>query len=159
MSRSPGSGLYGKEVWCWIRTETLSGACVQDRVAREKLMRSSTSRLIYPLGNSHALAANGIPEHPKVNFCKVQFKYTYRQTNAYPYIVLENIYVFPSSPIFFERSFQGLYEDLFFVTSRRFVKDEVFINAREEAFTNALSTVVKEFANVFFGSYPVSNCR
>lgn len=30
--------------------------------------------------------------------------------NAYPYIVLENVYVFPGSPVFFERSFQGLYE-------------------------------------------------
>ncbi|EFN82881.1 FAD synthetase [Harpegnathos saltator] len=79
--------------------------------------------------------------------------------NAYPYIVLENVYVFPGSPVFFERSFQGLYEDLLSTTNKRFVKDEVFINAREEAFTNALSVVVKEFPNVSFGSYPVSNCR
>lgn len=39
------------------------------------------------------------------------------------------------------------------------MKKEVFINAREELFANALSTVVKEFPNVSFGSYPVSNSR
>ncbi|XP_032678874.1 FAD synthase-like isoform X2 [Odontomachus brunneus] len=96
---------------------------------------------------------------PKKATLKFNLNIRTGKPNAYPYIVLENVYVFPGSPIFFERSFQGLYEDLLSVTSRRFVKDEVFINAREEAFTNALSTVVKEFANVSFGSYPVSNYR
>jgi len=44
-------------------------------------------------------------------------------------------------------------------TNKRFVKEEIFINVREDLFANALSTVVKEFPNVSFGSYPVSNCR
>lgn len=30
--------------------------------------------------------------------------------NAYPYIVLENVYVFPGSPVFFQKSFQSLYK-------------------------------------------------
>lgn len=30
--------------------------------------------------------------------------------NTYPYIVLENVYVFPGSPVFFENSFQSLYQ-------------------------------------------------
>jgi len=49
-------------------------------------------------------------------------------------------------------------QDLF-STKRRFVKEELFTNAAEETYANALSTVVKEFPNVSFGSYPVSNCR
>ncbi|KAL6254951.1 hypothetical protein P5V15_014293 [Pogonomyrmex californicus] len=78
--------------------------------------------------------------------------------NIYPYIVMENVYVFPGSPVFFEISFQRLYEELLSM-NRKFIKDEVFIDAKEESFANALSTVVKEFPNVSFGSYPVSNCR
>ncbi|XP_020295735.1 FAD synthase-like isoform X2 [Pseudomyrmex gracilis] len=78
--------------------------------------------------------------------------------NAYPYIVLNNVYVFPGSPVFFEKSFKCLYKELL-STNGRFVKEEVFIQAWEEVFANALSTVVKEFPNVSFGSYPVSNCR
>ncbi|CAL1688628.1 unnamed protein product [Lasius platythorax] len=77
---------------------------------------------------------------------------------TYLYIVLENVYVFPGSPVFFEKSFQNLYKELL-STNRRFIKEELFINAREEIFVNALSTVVKEFPNVTFGSYPVNNCR
>lgn len=120
---------------------------------------------------------------PKKASLKFNLNMCTGRPNAYPYIVLENVYVFPGSPVFFERSFQGLYEviltqnysqqfpnnlyllmlrvlqDLLSTTNKKFVKDEVFINAREEAFTNALSTVVKEFPNVSFGSYPVSNCR
>lgn len=105
--------------------------------------------------------------------------------NIYPYITLENVYVFPGSPIFLEKSFQSLYEVnvlvrifllivliklncIIFIltlfqellsTNKRFVKEEMFINVREDLFANALSTVVKEFPNVSFGSYPVSNCR
>ncbi|XP_014481204.1 PREDICTED: FAD synthase-like isoform X2 [Dinoponera quadriceps] len=96
---------------------------------------------------------------PKKASLKFNLNVRTGKPNAYPYIVLENVYVFPGSPVFFERSFRGLYEDLLSTTKKRFVKDEVFINAREEAFTNALSMVVKEFPNVSFGSYPVSNCR
>lgn len=33
--------------------------------------------------------------------------------NTYPYIVLENVYVFPGSPVFFEKSFQSLYQVVF----------------------------------------------
>lgn len=44
-------------------------------------------------------------------------------------------------------------------TDRRFIKEELFINAWEEVFVNALSAVVKEFPTVTFGSYPVNNCR
>lgn len=77
---------------------------------------------------------------------------------TYLYIKLENVYVFPGSPVFFEKSFQHLYKELL-STNRIFVKEEVFINAREDIFVNALSTTVKEFPNVTFGSYPVNNCR
>ncbi|XP_011347854.2 FAD synthase isoform X1 [Ooceraea biroi] len=80
------------------------------------------------------------------------------EPSAYPYIALENVYVFPGSPVFFERIFQSLYKDLL-STNRRFVKEELFINTTEETYANALSTVAKEFPSVSFGSYPVSNCR
>ncbi|XP_039304115.1 FAD synthase isoform X2 [Solenopsis invicta] len=78
--------------------------------------------------------------------------------NIYPYIVLGNVYVFPGSPVFLEKAFQNLYEELL-SANKRFIKEEVFIDAREDLFANALSTVVKEFPNVSFGSYPVSDCR
>ncbi|XP_012235907.1 FAD synthase-like isoform X2 [Linepithema humile] len=94
-----------------------------------------------------------IPQKASLNFGLNPAK-----PNTYPYIVLENVYVFPGSPVFFQKSFQSLYKELL-STNRRFVKEEVFINAREESFANALSTVVKEFPNVSFGSYPVSNSR
>ncbi|XP_011879198.1 PREDICTED: FAD synthase-like [Vollenhovia emeryi] len=81
-----------------------------------------------------------------------------RKPNIFPYITLENVYVFPGSPVFLKKSFQNLYEELL-STNKRFVKDEMFINTREDLFANALSTVAKEFPNVSFGSYPVSNCR
>ncbi|KAL0111642.1 hypothetical protein PUN28_013079 [Cardiocondyla obscurior] len=78
--------------------------------------------------------------------------------NTYPYITLENVHVFPGSPAFLKKSFQSLYEDLL-KTNKKFVKEEVFIDAREDLFANSLSTVAKEFPNVSFGSYPVNNCR
>lgn len=78
--------------------------------------------------------------------------------NTFPYIALENVYVFPGSPVFFERSFKSWYKDLL-STNRGFVKEELFSTAREETYADALSTVAKEFPNVSFGSYPVSNCR
>ncbi|XP_071651115.1 FAD synthase isoform X3 [Temnothorax longispinosus] len=88
----------------------------------------------------------------------LKFGLNTNKPNSFPYITLENIYVFPGSPVFLEKSFQNLYEELL-STNKRFVKEEVFIDAREDLFANALSTVVKEFPNVSFGSYPVNNCR
>lgn len=33
-----------------------------------------------------------------------------RKQNMFPYIALGNVYVFPGSPVFFEKSFKNLYE-------------------------------------------------
>lgn len=52
-----------------------------------------------------------------------------------------------------------VFQELLSAVDKRFVKDEVFLNAKEETFADALSMVVKEFPNVSFGSYPVNNCR
>jgi hypothetical protein len=54
--------------------------------------------------------------------------------------------------------YYALFQELL-SANKRFIKEEVFIDAREDLFANALSTVVKEFPNVSFGSYPVSDCR
>ncbi|KAI4482998.1 hypothetical protein M0802_013518 [Mischocyttarus mexicanus] len=79
-----------------------------------------------------------------------------RNSVRYPCVVLENVYIFPGSPIFFEKSFGILYKELF-SSNRYFAKDEIYLNAKEELFANALTFISKEFPNVSFGSYPVSN--
>ncbi|XP_015177323.1 PREDICTED: FAD synthase-like isoform X2 [Polistes dominula] len=79
-----------------------------------------------------------------------------RKSVRYPCVTLENVYIFPGSPIFFEKSFGILHKELF-SSNRYFAKDEIYLNAKEELFANALTLVSKEFPNVSFGSYPVSN--
>lgn len=49
-----------------------------------------------------------------------------------------------------------LLQDLF-TAPQTFVKNELYIDAKEELFANALSKVSKEFSNVAFGSYPVTD--
>ncbi|XP_023290065.1 FAD synthase isoform X2 [Orussus abietinus] len=71
----------------------------------------------------------------------------------FPCVTLKNVYVFPGSPWFFEESFGSLYKELF-GTNRHFVKKEIFLNAAEETFADALTEVSKEFPQVTFGSYP-----
>lgn len=41
-----------------------------------------------------------------------------------------------------------------FGTNKNFVTTQVFLNAREEVFADALTSVSKEFPLVNFGSYP-----
>lgn len=43
-----------------------------------------------------------------------------------------------------------------FKTNRRFVKEELYINAKEDSYAEALTTVAAQFPRVAFGSYPVS---
>ncbi|XP_047352491.1 FAD synthase-like [Vespa velutina] len=74
----------------------------------------------------------------------------------YPCITLKNIYVFPGSPLFFEKSFGILCKQLF-LTNKYFAKDEIYLNAKEELFANTLTILSNKFPNVSFGSYPVSN--
>lgn len=127
--------------------------------------------------NDASSLAYKMAQIPQKAFLKFGSNPNMEKAITYLYIVLENVYVFPGSPVFFEKSFQNLYKvnvlmkllEIFFnlytlfqellSTNRRFIKEELFINAREEIFVNALSTVVKEFPNVTFGSYPVNNCR
>lgn len=72
---------------------------------------------------------------------------------AYPCIKLKNVCVFPGSPNFLRGSFGSLCNKLF-GTNKNFVTTEVFLNAREEVFADALTSVSKEFPFVNFGSYP-----
>ncbi|KAL2726675.1 FAD synthase-like [Vespula squamosa] len=74
----------------------------------------------------------------------------------YPCVTLENVYIFPGSPIFFEKSFGILCKQLF-STNKYFAKDEIYLNAKEELFANTLTILSNKFPNVSFGSYPVSN--
>ncbi|XP_011497180.1 PREDICTED: FAD synthase-like, partial [Ceratosolen solmsi marchali] len=71
----------------------------------------------------------------------------------FPCIILKNVYVFPGSPAFLQVNFKNLYKILF-DTKKRFIQQELFLNASEDVFANALSTASKEFPNIVFGSYP-----
>nr|XP_033342694.1 FAD synthase-like isoform X1 [Megalopta genalis]XP_033342695.1 FAD synthase-like isoform X1 [Megalopta genalis] len=75
---------------------------------------------------------------------------------AYPCIAVQNVFVFPGSPVFFEVSFPALCKELF-AGYKSFSTVEVFVNAREDTFANILNEVVQKFPNVSFGSYPESN--
>ncbi|XP_076244283.1 FAD synthase [Calliopsis andreniformis] len=74
----------------------------------------------------------------------------------YPCIVMQNVFVFPGSPMFFKVSFRAICKELF-AGCKRFATIEVFINASEESFANALTAVAREHPNVAFGSYPERN--
>lgn len=76
----------------------------------------------------------------------------------YPCIVMRNVYVFPGSPLYLEKSFRALHEELF-STNKSFSRTEVYVNAREESFADVLSTVAKECPSVAIGSYPVNDQR
>ncbi|KAG9435973.1 FAD synthase [Apis mellifera carnica] len=75
---------------------------------------------------------------------------------TYPYVIIENVYIFPGSPIFFEKSFQTLCKE-FFTYCKKFATTEIYINAKEESFADILRKVALEFSNVTFGSYPERN--
>nr|XP_031835721.1 FAD synthase-like isoform X1 [Nomia melanderi]XP_031835722.1 FAD synthase-like isoform X2 [Nomia melanderi] len=78
------------------------------------------------------------------------------ETFPYPCVVVENVYIFPGSPKFFESSFQSLCKELF-AGYKRFATTEVFINAGEDSFAHILNDVVQNYPNVSFGSYPECN--
>ncbi|XP_058797357.1 FAD synthase-like [Phymastichus coffea] len=71
----------------------------------------------------------------------------------FPCVILENVYVFPGSPVFLQTGFGSLYKILF-NTGHRFAHEELYLNAVESKFADALTAVSKEFPNVIFGSYP-----
>ena len=54
---------------------------------------------------------------------------------------------------YYFNTLKSFYQVLF-DTSNRFSHEELYINASEEVFADALTTVSKEFPNVIFGSYP-----
>lgn len=61
--------------------------------------------------------------------------------NTYPYIVLENVYVFPGSPVFFEKSFQSLYK----VNILMRVRDKLLLII----FFNTIRTLIFYFRSYF----------
>ncbi|XP_014211848.1 FAD synthase-like [Copidosoma floridanum] len=71
----------------------------------------------------------------------------------FPCVILKNVYVFPGSPVYLQIGFESLYRILF-DSNNRFVHLELYLNAYEETFANALTKVAEEFPNVIFGSYP-----
>lgn len=78
------------------------------------------------------------------------------RTLSYPCVNVKNVYVFPGSPIFLQKSFGNVYKELF-AANKNFVMKELHLRAREELFADALTAVSKEFPNVTFGSYPTIN--
>lgn len=75
---------------------------------------------------------------------------------SFPCIVMENIYIFPGSPIFFKPSFYAVCKDLF-IDRNSFATSKIYINAKEESFADILRAVAQECPNVSFGSYPEVN--
>ncbi|PBC32441.1 FAD synthetase [Apis cerana cerana] len=75
---------------------------------------------------------------------------------TYPYVIIENVYIFPGSPVFFEKSFQTLCKE-YFTYCKKFATTEIYINAKEESFADILRKVALEYSNVTFGSYPERN--
>ncbi|XP_043265070.1 FAD synthase-like isoform X1 [Colletes gigas] len=90
---------------------------------------------------------------PTKSVLKFGINETTGQAFPYPCIVMENVFVFPGSPRFFESNFQALCKE-FFAGYRGFTTTEVYVNANEESFANILTAVVRECPNVSFGSYP-----
>ncbi|XP_008554333.1 FAD synthase [Microplitis demolitor] len=74
----------------------------------------------------------------------------------FPCVNVDNVYIFPGSPIYFEPLFKNLCQEIF-NAHKKFFKKELYIDAKEDVFANALTSVAKEFPNVAFGSYPISN--
>ncbi|CAD6216862.1 GSCOCG00012894001-RA-CDS, partial [Cotesia congregata] len=74
----------------------------------------------------------------------------------FPCVNVENVYVFPGSPIYFEPLFKSLCKEIF-NAHKSFCKKELYINGKEDVFANALTSVANEFPDVAFGSYPVSD--
>ncbi|XP_066595657.1 FAD synthase-like isoform X2 [Prorops nasuta] len=112
------------------------------------------NRFGYKDASSPAYKMAKIPTKAKLIFTKDK---STGQRVAYPCIVLNNVFVFPGSPVFLEKSFGNMCEELFH-TNQQFVKDELHINVTEEKFANALTRVTKELPSVTFGSYPENNC-
>lgn len=75
---------------------------------------------------------------------------------TFPFVMVENVYIFPGSPTFFETSFQTLCKECF-ANCKSFAATEVYINAKEESFADVLYAVAREYPNVTFGSYPEYN--
>ncbi|CAL7941569.1 unnamed protein product [Xylocopa violacea] len=78
------------------------------------------------------------------------------QPLAYPCVTIQNVYIFPGSPVFFEMSFTALCKALF-ANNKSFAFTEIYINAMEDTFADILSAVAQEYSNVSFGSYPERN--
>ncbi|KAH0567380.1 FAD synthase-like [Cotesia glomerata] len=78
------------------------------------------------------------------------------QLLKFPCVNVENVYVFPGSPIYFEPLFKSLCKEIF-NAHKRFCKRELYIDAKEDVFANALTSVANEFPDVAFGSYPISD--
>ncbi|XP_074102839.1 FAD synthase isoform X2 [Cotesia typhae] len=74
----------------------------------------------------------------------------------FPCVNVENVYVFPGSPIYFEPLFKSLCKEIF-NAHKSFCKKELYIDAKEDVFANALTSIANEFPEVAFGSYPVSD--
>ncbi|XP_033206412.2 FAD synthase [Bombus vancouverensis nearcticus] len=74
----------------------------------------------------------------------------------YPCIKVENVHIFPGSPMFFEISFQAFCKECF-ASYKSFAATEVYINAKEESFADVLYAVAQECPTVTFGSYPEWN--
>ncbi|KAL7288926.1 hypothetical protein TKK_0016892 [Trichogramma kaykai] len=94
-----------------------------------------------------------LSEIPKRAVLKFGINEATKLPHNFPCVILENVYVFPGSPIFLERGFGSLCKVLFDSNSR-FACTELLINASEEVFADVLTSLSKEYPNVIFGSYP-----
>ncbi|CAH0554412.1 unnamed protein product [Brassicogethes aeneus] len=74
----------------------------------------------------------------------------------YPIISVNNIYIFPGIPQLLRKAFLASSKVLFRTDSQFFTKN-IFCNATEDKIVDILNTVVQEYPQVQFGSYPKLN--
>lgn len=91
---------------------------------------------------------------PKSAKLKYGFDPIQNQRSKFPNISVKNVYIFPGVPPLLEKSFAMLCEDLFGGSGSKFFKSDLFLNQNEVSIAENLSTAVKEFPSVAFGSYP-----
>ncbi|XP_015118644.1 FAD synthase [Diachasma alloeum] len=102
--------------------------------------------------NSPAFKMAHVPRKAVLRFGKNQET---GEALKFPCVNVENVYVFPGSPVYLEKLFKSLCRELF-RGEKKFVKRELFLDAKEESFADALTKVAREFPNVAFGSYPIT---
>ncbi|KAJ8915065.1 hypothetical protein NQ315_014320 [Exocentrus adspersus] len=72
---------------------------------------------------------------------------------AYPTVSVNNVYMFPGIPELLIKSFSNL-KDSLFKSNNKFYTKSIYFNVTEDKIAEPLHTLVAEYPDVQFGSYP-----